>query len=81
MKEVVAIQKYSPDHGQDYISFNAGQVITVQQKFPNGWWYGGFTKEGRDIKGFFPSTYVKEESSAPRSPPPEESEWLSYISG
>ncbi|XP_014347076.1 nostrin [Latimeria chalumnae] len=40
----------------DELNLQAGDIIIIQQKDDEGWWYG--TLQGK--KGYFPSTYVEE---------------------
>jgi hypothetical protein len=49
-----------------YISFQKGDKVLVEQAFDNGWWFGNAIKKP-NVKGFFPSNYVK---VGAKPPPP-----------
>jgi hypothetical protein len=50
-----ALYDFEPSDVPNGISIKAGDVITVLNKTPSGWWEG----ELRGQTGFFPSNYVQ----------------------
>jgi hypothetical protein len=59
-KCVRALYDYRGDPVKGQLSFNKDDLITLLQVHDSGWWTG----ELRNVKGYFPSTFVADDPSA-----------------
>jgi hypothetical protein len=66
-------QEKKEEEEVQYLSFLKGDKILVEQSLETGWWYGHVIKQS-DVKGFFPSNYVKVGAKPPPPPPKPQEE-------
>ncbi|XP_070579410.1 growth arrest-specific protein 7-like [Ptychodera flava] len=61
----VTLYPYNGDGQDEALTFNAGEKIVVVEKPDDGGWWKG-EKPGGSIRGWFPASYVKVQTSSPR---------------